>query len=63
MAGIASSLYNTIFRKNPVFLAAVFTSAFAFEIAFDRTIEKYWDTRNKGRQWKDIRHKYVEAED
>ncbi|MCJ1483066.1 hypothetical protein MMC06_003232 [Schaereria dolodes] len=30
---------------------------------FDRAIEKFWDTTNKGRQWKDIRSKYVESDD
>ncbi|TQW07077.1 ubiquinol-cytochrome C reductase, UQCRX/QCR9 like domain-containing protein [Cordyceps javanica] len=45
-------------------LAAVFTAGFAFEIGFNQTMNKVWDNNNRGRQWKDIRHKYVEeAED
>ncbi|MCJ1394289.1 hypothetical protein MMC18_007167 [Xylographa bjoerkii] len=50
MAGIASSIYNTIFRRNQAFLAVVFGGAFAFELGFDRTIDKIWDTTNKGVQ-------------
>lgn len=29
---------------------------------FDQGTDKLWDNLNKGRQWKDIRHKYVEEE-
>ncbi|TAQ89316.1 hypothetical protein B7494_g2391 [Chlorociboria aeruginascens] len=50
-------------RKNYVFLGVIFASAFAFEIGFDKTADKLWDASNKGRQWKDIRAKYVEAAD
>lgn len=60
MAGLAASVYNVIFRRNTVFLTTVFVGAFGFEIAFDKTITKLWDAHNRGRQWKDIRHKYVE---
>ncbi|KAA6413430.1 MAG: ubiquinol-cytochrome c reductase subunit 9 [Lasallia pustulata] len=62
MSGIAATVYNSIFRKNVVFLSAVFVSAFAFEIGFDTLSNKLWDARNKGRQWKDIRAKYTENE-
>ncbi|XWW92975.1 hypothetical protein V2A60_000903 [Cordyceps javanica] len=54
----------TLFRNNFTMLAAVFTAGFAFEIGFNQTMNKVWDNNNRGRQWKDIRHKYVEeAED
>ncbi|TQV95720.1 ubiquinol-cytochrome C reductase, UQCRX/QCR9 like domain-containing protein [Cordyceps javanica] len=56
--------YSTLFRNNFTMLAAVFTAGFAFEIGFNQTMNKVWDNNNRGRQWKDIRHKYVEeAED
>ncbi|KAJ1331284.1 Ubiquinol-cytochrome C reductase UQCRX/QCR9-like protein [Microdochium nivale] len=42
-------------------LGLVFGSAFVFEIAYDNGMNKVWDNLNRGRQWKDIRHKYVEA--
>ncbi|TVY34727.1 Cytochrome b-c1 complex subunit, partial [Lachnellula subtilissima] len=50
-----------LFRKNYVFLGVVFASAFAFEMSFDNVMDKVWDGFNKGRQWKDIRARYVEA--
>ncbi|KAF7511095.1 hypothetical protein GJ744_005326 [Endocarpon pusillum] len=60
MAGIASGLFNSIFRRNYVFLSTVFLGAFAFEIAFDTTTDAIWNRINKGRQWKDIKHRYVQ---
>ncbi|RPA73943.1 ubiquinol-cytochrome C reductase [Ascobolus immersus RN42] len=60
---IAKGIYNTLFRRNFVFVGTVFTAAFAFEMAFDSYTDKLWDNLNKGRQWKDIRHKYVEDEE
>ncbi|TVY27885.1 hypothetical protein LHYA1_G003065 [Lachnellula hyalina] len=29
--------------------------------SFDNVMDKVWDGFNKGRQWKDIRARYVEA--
>ncbi|KAL7936810.1 ubiquinol-cytochrome C reductase [Trichoderma chlorosporum] len=58
---LAQSLYSTLFRKNYTMLAAVFGAGFAWEIGFNATMNKIWDSNNRGRQWKDIRHKYVEG--
>ncbi|SPN97130.1 uncharacterized protein DNG_00646 [Cephalotrichum gorgonifer] len=44
-------------------LGAVFGAAFAWEIGFNRGMDAVWDHWNKGRQWKDIRHKYVTEEE
>ncbi|KAM0255433.1 hypothetical protein ACHAQJ_005801 [Trichoderma viride] len=54
-------LYSTLFRKNYTMLAVVFGAGFAWEIGFNSTMNKIWDSNNRGRQWKDIRHKYVEG--
>ncbi|KAI0848858.1 ubiquinol-cytochrome C reductase [Daldinia vernicosa] len=56
------SLYNAFFRTNWQMLGFVFTSAFAFEMFFDSSMNKVWDRLNRGRQWKDIRHRYVQDE-
>ncbi|KAH6604734.1 hypothetical protein Trco_006441 [Trichoderma cornu-damae] len=55
------SLRSTLFRKNYTMLAAVFGAGFAWEIGFNSTMNKIWDNHNHGRQWKDIRHKYIEG--
>ncbi|RJE26470.1 Ubiquinol-cytochrome C reductase [Aspergillus sclerotialis] len=58
--------FSTLFRRNAVFLTSIFAGAFAFEIAFDSTSNALWDALNRGRQWKDIKGRYLtqgEAED
>ncbi|KAG0231764.1 hypothetical protein BGW41_002116 [Actinomortierella wolfii] len=50
--------YNAIVKRNSVFLTTIFVGAFAFEMAFDTLSDRIWDNLNKGRQWKDIAHKY-----
>ncbi|KAI0432133.1 ubiquinol-cytochrome C reductase [Xylaria sp. FL1042] len=57
-----SALYNALFRRNYQMLGFVFGAAFAFEMAYDTGMNKLWDSINRGRQWKDIRHRYVEEE-
>ncbi|KAL2012044.1 hypothetical protein VTN00DRAFT_4762 [Thermoascus crustaceus] len=54
------SQWLTFFRKNATFLTTVFAGAFFAEIAWDNVTDKIWDQMNQGRQWKDIRHKYIQ---
>ncbi|KAL4911065.1 hypothetical protein BDW74DRAFT_142367 [Aspergillus multicolor] len=64
MAGaLATSIYQTLIRRNAVYLTAIFAGAFAFEVAFDTSTNKIWDTWNRGRQWKDIKHQYLNKAD
>ncbi|KAK3694297.1 ubiquinol-cytochrome C reductase [Podospora appendiculata] len=59
----ANARRSALFRRNYTMLGAVFAGAFAFEMFYDSTMNNIWDKINKGRQWKDIRHKYVESEE
>ncbi|KAF2402485.1 ubiquinol-cytochrome C reductase [Trichodelitschia bisporula] len=59
MSGATSAIYNSIFRSNATMLGAVFVSAFGIQMAFDTGSSKVWDTVNRGRQWKDIKQKYI----
>ncbi|KAF3051359.1 hypothetical protein E8E11_010080 [Didymella keratinophila] len=52
---------SAIIRSNITLLGTVFVSAFGMQLAFDQGSERIWNNINKGRQWKDIKHKYVEA--
>ncbi|WPH00159.1 ubiquinol-cytochrome C reductase [Acrodontium crateriforme] len=63
MAGVLSGIYSTFVRRNYVFLSTIFVGAFATQIAFNTGANAIWDSINRGRQWKDIKHKYMEAED
>ncbi|KAK6429702.1 Cytochrome b-c1 complex subunit 9, mitochondrial [Oleoguttula sp. CCFEE 5521] len=61
MAGVLSGVYNTLIRSNGVFLSTIFAGAFATEILFDTGSNAIWNRINKGRQWKDIKHRYMDA--
>ncbi|KAG4303591.1 hypothetical protein PCANB_000248 [Pneumocystis canis] len=61
MERISSQIYQSIFRKNSVFIGAIFASAFIFKIAFDRGTQAIWDYINKDKQWKDVRRHYIET--
>lgn len=58
---ISRSIYDALFRRNAAYLTSVFIGAFAFEMTFDTGVNKLWDAHNAGRQWKDIKHKYLQA--
>ncbi|KAJ5991026.1 hypothetical protein N7499_011570 [Penicillium canescens] len=57
------ALFRTFIRKNTVLLTTAFAGAFAFELGFDITSNKIWDSWNQGRQWKDIKHRYMVKEE
>ncbi|KAL2155129.1 hypothetical protein VTH82DRAFT_3805 [Thermothelomyces myriococcoides] len=54
---------SALFRRNFTMLGVVFAGAFAFQLGYDSLMNKIWDNNNRGRQWKDIRHKYIEGGD
>ncbi|PHH89808.1 hypothetical protein CDD83_5214 [Cordyceps sp. RAO-2017] len=58
---LGSQIYSTFFKKNYAMLAAVFGAGFAFEMGFNSSMNRFWDNHNRGRQWKDIRSRYVES--
>lgn len=45
---VARTVYNTIFKKNSVFITTMFAGAIGFEMAFDTASNKIWDDLNKG---------------
>ncbi|EME81506.1 uncharacterized protein MYCFIDRAFT_139969, partial [Pseudocercospora fijiensis CIRAD86] len=47
--------------RNTIFLTTIFAGAFVTNIAFDTAANGIWDQINKGRQWKDIKHKYMDS--
>ncbi|EMF13022.1 ubiquinol-cytochrome C reductase [Sphaerulina musiva SO2202] len=63
MSGLLGTVYNALVKRNAVFLTTIFAGTFAANIAFDVSANKIWDQVNKGRQWKDIKHKYMDAGD
>ncbi|KAF2457443.1 ubiquinol-cytochrome c reductase complex 7.3 kda protein-like protein [Lineolata rhizophorae] len=63
MAGVLSTLYQGLVRTNTRYLAVIFGSAFAIQLSFDKGSDKLWDTLNSGRQWKDIKYRYMEKDE
>ncbi|ODQ49999.1 ubiquinol-cytochrome C reductase [Saitoella complicata NRRL Y-17804] len=59
----STTLYNTVFKRNSIYLSTIFLGAFGFQIVYDVGTSRFWDKMNAGKQWKDIRHRYVEEED
>ncbi|EUC32039.1 hypothetical protein COCMIDRAFT_79657, partial [Bipolaris oryzae ATCC 44560] len=52
---------SAVLRSNTTMLFTVFGAAFGLQLAFDTSSDKIWDRVNRGRQWKDIKHRYMEA--
>ncbi|KAL5120872.1 qcr9 subunit 9 of the ubiquinol cytochrome-c reductase complex [Pleosporales sp. CAS-2024a] len=61
MSRFAGTVYNALIRSNSTMLLTVFGAAFGMQLAFDTGSDKMWNSINKGRQWKDIKQKYMEA--
>ncbi|KAF9449885.1 putative QCR9-ubiquinol--cytochrome-c reductase subunit 9 [Macrolepiota fuliginosa MF-IS2] len=56
---LSTGIYNTLFKRNSVFVGTIFAGAFLFGVGFDTATTTFWERWNKGKLWKDIRHKYV----
>ncbi|CAA9957033.1 hypothetical protein PTNB73_04082 [Pyrenophora teres f. teres] len=52
---------SAVLRSNTTMLFTVFGAAFGMQLAFDTGSDKIWDNLNRGRQWKDIKQRYMEA--
>ncbi|EGP86454.1 uncharacterized protein MYCGRDRAFT_104853 [Zymoseptoria tritici IPO323] len=63
MAGILGGVYNALVKRNAVFLSVIFAGTYATSLAFDTGANLVWDQINRGRQWKDIKKRYIEADD
>ncbi|KAA1466098.1 ubiquinol-cytochrome C reductase UQCRX/QCR9-like protein [Dentipellis sp. KUC8613] len=57
---LSTAFYNAFAKRNSVYVSTIFAGAFAFGVGFDVGINKLWDSWNRGKQWKDIRDKYVQ---
>ena len=62
--GLLSLFYQSIGKRTSTFALAICVGAVGFERGFDAVCDTIWETRNKGKLWKDIKHKYeTEAEE
>lgn len=61
-----SAAFNLIFKRNSVFVASIFAATFVFQVGFDEAVTSWYENRNKGKLWKDLKPKVLagfEAED
>ena len=55
MSSIVSNIYQFIGRRSSTWALVLITGGMAFEVVFDRGIEKVVDTVGKGKVWKDVK--------
>jgi len=61
---LGGQIYNIFFKSSSRYFATLCVGAFFFERTVDGLADNLFDSINKGKQWKDIKHLYVEkAED
>jgi len=60
--GALAGLYSGLFKRTSTFTLAICIGAVGFERGFDAFADYLWETKNKGKLWKDIKHKYENAE-
>ncbi|XP_015190927.1 PREDICTED: cytochrome b-c1 complex subunit 9 [Polistes dominula] len=58
MSGIRTTLYNIFLKRSSTYAVTIITGTFIFERAFDLASNKMFESINKGKLWKDIKHKY-----
>ena len=58
---LARAFYTGVTKRTSTFALGIIVGAFVFERTIDWGIDYVWETHNKGKLWKDIKHKY-EAE-
>ncbi|CAG9791565.1 unnamed protein product [Diatraea saccharalis] len=53
-----ATLNRTVFKRTSTFALAVASGTFFFERTFDVASQAIFEHINKGKLWKDIKHKY-----
>ncbi|XP_075983511.1 ubiquinol-cytochrome C reductase complex subunit oxen [Anticarsia gemmatalis] len=53
-----ATLNRTVFKRTSTFFLAGAAGTFFFERTFDVISESIFESINKGKLWKDIKHKY-----
>ncbi|KYM82808.1 Cytochrome b-c1 complex subunit 9 [Atta colombica] len=55
---IARFFYRYVFKRSSTYTLGVMISTMYFERIYDEACEYLFETVNKGRLWKDIKHRY-----
>lgn len=54
-----SSIYNLIFKRNSTFVASIFATTFVFQVYLDEAVTSWYEARNKGKLWADLKPKVL----
>uniref|UniRef100_A0AC35F385 Complex III subunit 9 n=1 Tax=Panagrolaimus sp. PS1159 TaxID=55785 RepID=A0AC35F385_9BILA len=57
---IQGIFYKTVARRFSTLLLACAAGAYVFDLTINGATNAYWDTVNKGKQWKDIKDKIAQ---
>ncbi|XP_072518223.1 cytochrome b-c1 complex subunit 9 [Salminus brasiliensis] len=55
---LAKSVYNLLFRRTSTFAVTIMVTAVAFERTFDLAGDAVFESLNRGKLWKHIKHNY-----
>lgn len=55
------TIYTSLMRRTSTFALSIVVGAVFFERVFDVGGDAIYDKINRGKQWKDIKHKYVQS--
>ena len=61
--GFGGQVYNIFFKSSSRYFLTLVGGAFIFERTVDGFADNLFDNINKGKQWKDIQHKYINKEE
>ncbi|XP_051164088.1 cytochrome b-c1 complex subunit 9 [Leptopilina boulardi] len=51
-------IYKAVFKRTSTFVFSIVVASFLFERTIDATTDAIFESRNRGKLWKDIKHKY-----
>ena len=60
---LGGQIYNTFFKSSSRYFLTLMVGAFFFERTVDGLSDKVFDSINKGRQWKDIKHLAIKKDE
>lgn len=60
---LGGKIYDIFFKKSSTYILTLVVGSFAFERFSDGLADNIFDSINRGKQWKDIKHLYIKKED
>jgi ubiquinol-cytochrome c reductase subunit 9 len=58
---LGGKIYGLLFKRSSTYFLTLVTGVFVFERFSDGLSDSVFDSINRGKQWKDIKHLYVKS--